>query len=255
MNIVMNERKYAESVLSGGNVDSGRNKLYTIGVVAKYYHAIGYNNREMKVAVGNLIKEKFPTASDKCTDSWVKKSLEIAKRYPLYEIDEIVITKPEIALINSLHSERFIDRNLKKFAFTLLCFAKFEGMKGVKECWVNTEWKQIFAAAGIKGMTVDKQCSMIYELYSSGYIDLNSKIKSHGIKVLGVRYGDTEIVVNNINECGYVFEEYNGKKFVKCEKCGAMVPKTNGRVKYCHNCAVEIDREKARERMRKTIKI
>ena len=255
MNIVMNERKYAEGILNGDIADGGRNKLYTIDVVAKYYRAVGYNDREIKVVVEKWIREKFPGVSEKYITSWIKRSLDASKKFPLYEIDEIIITKPEMEYINSLHSDKVRDRTLRKLAFTVLCFAKFESMRGVKDSWINIERKHIFSAANIKNITRKKQCFMIYTLYSLGYIDLNPKIENHNIKVLGLKYGDSEITVSNINECGYIFEEYNGKKFVHCERCGAMVPVTNGRTKYCSVCAVEVDREKARERMRKRAKI
>lgn len=251
MTFVMNERKYAESILNGEGVGDARNRSYTVGVIAKYYSAIGYNSREVKVAVEKLIRERVSGISNKYIENWVKKAVEISKKYPLYELDEIAITKPEMELIKTLHSKKFLDRNLRKLAFTLLCFAKFESMRGIKDNWINIEWSHIFSAANIRGVTIDKQCLMIHELYTLGYIDLNTKIESHNIKVLGVEDGEREISVKNINECGYIFEEYNGKKFVRCERCGAMVPVTNGRNKYCRDCAKNIDREKARERMKK----
>lgn len=69
---------------------------------------------------------------------------------------------------------------------------------------------------------------------------------------MGIASGDTEIVVDDINESGMVYEEiFMEKKYTRCQKCGKMVAITNGRNMYCNQCAVEVDREKARERMRK----
>lgn len=254
MVIVMNERKYAEKILNGGELGDRRSMSYALGVMAKYYQSLDYNSREVKVSVENLMKERISVCPIWYLDHYVKKAMKIAKNRPLYEIDEIVITKPEMALINTIHSTKFLDRNLRKLAFAFLCFAKFEAMRGIKDNWINIDWKHIFSAANIKGATVDRQCLMIHELYVMGYIDLNKKITSHGIKVLGLKDGETEIVVSDINECGYVFEEYNGRKFIRCGRCGAMVPVTNGRTKYCRNCAVEINREKTKERKRKKLK-
>lgn len=250
MRIVMNERKHAEAFINGNLTAEEQKNLYTIEIMAKYYRAKGYDDKELRAKIKELIQEKYPGTSDSRVQRWTKKALETSKKYPLYEIDELIVTKPEIDFINTLHSDKVQKRNLRRLAFTLLCFAKFESMRGRKDYWVKTERKHIFKAAKNMGLTQDKQRTMINALFNAGYIEFGD-IGNVNIKVLGVKDGETEISVKDINECGYIFEEYGGKKFVRCEKCGAMTPKTNGRMKYCHNCAVEIDREKARERMKK----
>ena len=253
MKYIMNERKYAEKILNGDSVIEERNKLYTVNVIAKYYRSNGYNDKEIKTEIEKLIRERLPGTPKKYARSWTKKILEMSKKYPLCEIDSIAVTKPEMELIKSLRSDKVKDSNLQKLAFTLLCFSKFETLRGIKDGWINTEWKHLFSAANIKGITVKRQCLFIYELYRLGYISLNPKIENHSIKFLSLRDGETEISVTNINECGKIFEEHCGKKFARCKVCDAMIPVTNGRNMYCRDCAVSIDREKARERMRKTV--
>ncbi|MDE7360532.1 MAG: hypothetical protein K2N38_01215 [Oscillospiraceae bacterium] len=251
MTFVMNEKKYAETIIRGGDIDKNKNRLYTANVMARYYRHIGYDDREIKVAVERLIREKIPDAPDSSVDFWVRKSVETSKKRPLCVVDGIVVTKPEMERIKAIHSDKYDDSRVQKLAFTLLCLAKFGAAGGIKDHWVNTKYKHVFSIANIKGLTVEKQCLYIHDLYKTGYIDIIRKIESHGIKVLGVEDGEPEVEVKDINEAGMVFEEYSGKKFVRCEKCGKMVPVTNGRNLYCSKCAAEIDREKARERMRK----
>ena len=41
------------------------------------------------------------------------------------------------------------------------------------------------------------------------------------------------------------------KKYSRCKCCGAIIEKTNNRVKYCKECGKIIDREKALVRMKK----
>lgn len=249
MTFVMNERKYAEKILNGKGY--GENLLYTTNVLAKYYKSLGYEKREIKNILEKIVRERNPDARDGNIDFWIKKSLEISDKHLLYEIDSIVITKPEIEKIKAIHSERFKDYRIQKLAFTLLCLAKFGNARGIKDYWVNINLKDIFKISSIKGQTIEKQCLFINELYKSSYIDLNSKIESQSIKVLGVIEGDAEVVVEDINESGMIYEEYCGKRFARCQVCGKMIAITNGRNLYCRQCAVEIDREKARERMKK----
>lgn len=252
MIFVMNERKYAEKIINGKDYGNKKNYLYTTNVLAKYYISIGYSKSEIKNILKKLIRERNSCVSDKSIEFWVKKSLEISDTHPLYEIDNIVITKPEIEKIRAIHSEKFKDCRIQKLAFALLCLAKFGNARGIKDYWVNVNQKRIFNIANVKGLTLDRQCLLINELYKSGYIDINPKIESQSIKVLGVLSGDAEIFVDDINEAGMVYEEkFFGKKYTKCQKCGKMVAITNGRNMYCNQCAVDINRYKTRERMKK----
>lgn len=253
MRIVMNERKHAEAFINGKLTAEEQKNLYTIEIMAKYYRAEGYDDKELRAKIKELIQEKYPGTSDCRVQRWTKKALETSKKYPLYEIDEIIITKPEIEFINTLHSAKVRKRNLRKLAFTLLCFAKFESMRGRKDYWVKTERKHIFKAAKITGLTQDKQRTMINALYNAGYIEFGN-IGNVNTKVLGVKDGETEISVKDINECGYIFDEkYNGKKFVRCADCGVMVLATNGRIKRCRDCAKERNKQLSRERMKRLL--
>ena len=252
MRMVMNEKKYAEALINGDLAVRKQGTVYSIGIVAKYYKAAGYKGKMLEDIVKKFIQEKLPGTSESCSENWTKKAVKTAKNYPLYEIDEIVITKPEMETINSLHSNDIRNATLRRLAFTLLCLAKYEAMRGTKDNWINVKSKHIFLVADIKGITKQRQDIMLYTLYSLGYIAFNQKIKGESIKALGIKDGDPEITVKNINECGYIFEEkYNGKKFVRCAECGIMVRATSGRTKRCPDCAVERNRELARERMRK----
>lgn len=252
MIFVMNERKYAEKIINGKGYGNKKNCLYTTNVLIKYFISLGYSKNEIKDILKKLIQERNPCVTDKSIEFWIKKSLEISDTHPLYEIDNIVVTKPEIEKIRAIHSEKFKDFRIQKLAFALLCLAKFGEARGIKDYWVNVNQKTIFNIANVKGLTLDKQCLLINELYKAGYIDINPKIESQSIKVLGVLSGESDIIIDDINEAGMIYEEkFFGKKYIKCQKCGKRVIITNGKNLYCNQCAIEVDREKARERMRK----
>lgn len=234
INFILDERAYAEKALNNPNLKKIDGMLVTI--LAKYYKSAGLTEPKIRAELEKFIDERNPAILIKTKNGLISKALEKAKKYPLYEI-KICITKPEMEFINSLTCPPkcgFKAATLRKFAFTLLCFSKYEADKGVKDGWTRTEKKFIFTAAGIK-TTVHKQAAILHEMAyrDPPLIELGMRICSEGIKVLYAQGGDTEIVVDNLNEAGLIFEQYTGKKFVKCEKCGKRVRVTNGRSRFC----------------------
>lgn len=255
MNIVMDEEEYAKMLLEGNAAVAFKERSYATAVIAKYYRALGYDDKGVKNSVGLFVEKQFPDASGKSAEFLINRAAATAKKYPLFKISEIMVTDKEVDTIRSLHSEKFKSEKLQRLAFTLLCFSKFEAAKGRKDGWVNTDRKRIFLAADLKNVKTEKQLLYIHELCKAGYLDVSLKIGSGGMKVLGYADGENVIVVDDINEAGYVFEEYEGRRFIRCDVCGKRVPVTNGRNKYCHDCAANVDREKARERMRKALNV
>lgn len=253
MTFVMNEEEYAEKLLSGEAVVGIKNRSYAVAVIAKYYKALGDDDKTVADRVGAFISERSPGGSAEGVKITIKRALSAAKKYPLYRIGSITVTDREIEIISSLFSDKFKPEKLRRLAFAFLCFSKYEAAKGRKDGWVNIERKHIFQAADLKNIKTEKQLLYIHELCKLGYVDIGLRIGSGGIKVLGYADGEKEVEVDDINEVGYIFEEYEGRRFVKCQRCGRRVPVTNGRTVYCRECAVIVDREKARERMKKAL--
>lgn len=48
----------------------------------------------------------------------------------------------------------------------------------------------------------------------------------------------------------YGLKRGRNKQYKHCEKCGALIEKSNNRVKYCRECAVKINREKTKINMK-----
>ena len=255
MGIVMNEEEYAKMLLDGNTAVAYKERAYATAVVAKHYRALGYDDKGVKTGVEQFVQGKFPDASGESAVFLIDHAIAAAKKYPLFKIGEIVITDKEMEIIRTLRSERFKSEKLQRLAFTFLCFSKFESAKGRKDDWVNTNRKRVFLAADLKNVKTERQLLYIHELCEAGYVDVSLKIGSGGIKVLGVSDGIPAVMVDNVNEAGYVFEELDGRRFVRCGVCGKRVPVTNGRNKYCCDCARNVDREKARERMRKVLNV
>ena len=65
--------------------------------------------------------------------------------------------------------------------------------------------------------------------------------------------GDIVFSITNFNNIGLYLDYYNGEnKIIKCENkdCEELFKQSNHTHKYCKICAKDVDREKARERMK-----
>lgn len=253
MNFIMNERKYAEKILAGDGY--GENYAYTTAVLAKYYKSQDMAGKDIRARLKETISERVPGAAPQSVRKWIDNGLEISSKYLLTEIERISITKPEMEIIKAIHTQKFKDESIQRFAFTLLCFAKYESVRGVKNGWVNIKQKELFSAADLSGMTLKRQDYMIGELKQMGLIENNPVIGRFALRVLFSQDGATEVFVENINEAGMIFQQYNGRKFYRCEDCGKMVRVTNGHGVRCKMCAEERNRAKTRERMNKKLRI
>lgn len=246
-NFVMNERKYAEDILNGSEfVDA---PAFAAKVMAKYFKSKGYKKSQITTEIKQFLVEhtKYTApAIKKITD----KAIAISDKYPLYEIDKIVVTKPEIEKIKSVHSTAVKDYRLHQFAFSLLCFSKYFALRGMEKGWINAKWSDIFTAAHLPGLNTERKIVLVKELIRSGLIRVPLKSDDECVQVLFTEDGDPEVIVDDINEVGFIFEEYEGKRFIKCQRCGCRVPVTNGRAKLCKPCGVIVDRDKARARAR-----
>lgn len=247
---VMNEKTRAERILSGDKMGLS---LQDVTILAKYYKSIGYRTQQIKHEIERFIADNFPNVSVKAKKKIAESALDASRKYPLYEINQIVVTKAEIARIQSLSSTMVKNPRLHKLAFTLLCLAKYSALRSGKDGWVNAKWVDIFAAANLRGIGTERKKIIISALIANNYIYVPPLSDKSCYKLLATQDepdSTPEVIVDNLNESGLVFEEYNGKRFIRCQMCGCRVAITNGRAHYCKQCSLIINRQKARERMR-----
>lgn len=246
---IMNEREYAEHISSGGNFKESA--LTAVKTLGKYYKSLCYTTQQIRAELDGFINAHAPHTAQKIKEKVIKQAIDIANKSPLYEIDKLIVTKPEIDTIYSLHSTAVKDYRLRRLAFTLLCFSKYFALRGTRDGWINAKWSDIFSAAHLPNLTKERQKVLIREIYASGLIYVPPFSSRECVQVLFAQDGEPAITVDNINEAGFVYEEHNdGKRFIKCQRCGCRVPVTNGRAKLCKPCGVIVDRDKARERAR-----
>lgn len=249
-NFVMNEKTRAERLLNG---DKTGISLSDATIISKYYRSIGYKTQQLKTEIERFIADNFPNISVKAKKKIVESAIDVSRKYPLHEIDEIIITKSDVERIQSLSSTAVKNPRLHRLAFVLLCLSKYFGLCGSKDGWVSADWADIFRVADLRGLNMERKKKIISALIANNYIYVPPLSDKSCYKLLATQDEPDsahEVIVDNINEAGLIFEEFEGKRFVKCQMCGCRVPVTNGRAKHCKTCAVIVNRQKARERMR-----
>lgn len=249
--IIMNELDYISKLKEKGNL--GENIRYTVGLLAKYYRSQGDDIDTIKRKLNADLHKYEPELKNKQIDTYIAGALNIIDKRKLNTINEVVITQSEINKIMSITTCRDGMRvsSLRRLAFALLCFAKFEMAKGSSEPWVNYDLRYIFKAAKLTGFTKSRCNLCLHELYTKGFIELNNKIDSLSIKVVFADKTNNDIAlrVGDINYSGDYFWQFMGRKYIECQSCGKPVPRTNNRILYCADCAAVINREKTRQRM------
>lgn len=244
-NIVLNEKACAEFALE--NLTLGSKPVETLGRVARYYYSEGYKKRE----IGNLLEDFMlkcdPTINIVKWQAAIDRQANSADKYELIDISGIAITKSEINAIQKIEGKL-----LQRLMFTMLCLAKYgNAISPNNNNWVNRKDKEIFSLSNI-AITTKKQSLMINDLWSLGYIGYSRVVDNVNINVKIVDDDSpTEIFITDFRNLGNQYMRYCGEKYIECQSCGKVVKQNKNVQKYCRECAVEIDRQKAIERYHK----
>lgn len=245
--IIFNERAYAEKVLE--EMTLGPKPSETLGHIARYYYNEGYNKNDVCRLLEDFIIKCDPSTSVVKWQALIEAQARFAAKYELIDIDGVRITAGELESINRLKG-----RMLQRLMFTLLCLAKYgNAVNSKNNNWVNKKDKDIFTLANIT-VTTNKQSLMINDLWTQGYIGYSNAVDNININVKIVQSeGDTELFITDFRNLGNQYMKYCGEKYIECQCCGLVVKQRNGKQKVCHECAKEIDRQKALERYHRNL--
>lgn len=237
--IVLNEREKAEQSIKEHSL--GAFPFETLTRVAKYYIDVEkISKREAREKLAAYLLSCDPRASVPKWDDTLDRAVSKATRYPLIDIPYVGVTQPEMDIIDSLKTSAE-----KRFAFTLLCLAKYHTLiNNESNYWVKEEAKHIMKLANIN-MTVERQDMMYHSLYKDGLIALPKSIDNLSCQVLFVREdGDVILKIDDFRNLGWQYEAYKGGSFYRCTSCGKYVKANKSNVgrpaKYCPECAKKI---------------
>ncbi len=165
---------------------------------------------------GNARKGKFPTE--------------------LRRPKEVVITKPEMDLINSANNERE-----RKFLFTLYVLAKIiPNPSG----WVNCSLNELFKLANLSVPAKDRGWFM-GNIDRQGLLDYDHTLRTYGNKVRLID-GEPEIIITDFENLGRQYIILTKPEWKMCKVCGKLIKKTSnvGRpLLYCKDCAEKIRKQ------------
>lgn len=219
-------------------------------MISRYLFNIGYSPCEITQKLEDYIIKVDENASIPKWQQTIDKYVKTADKYSLVEIDGIYITESELNVIDNIHS-----KPLKRLAFTLLCLAKFYNASNpTNNNWANKSDKEIFKLANIQTSTV-KQSLMMNDLYSLGIIGYSKLVDNVNVCVKFIDDNSKNVLfISDFRNLGYQYLKHSGDDtFVECESCGLLMRKTSNRLKYCADCATDINRTKSVERWKKSI--
>lgn len=241
-NIVLNEKACAEYALE--NLTLGSKPIETLGRVARYYYSEGYKKREIGSLLEDFMLKCDPTINIVKWQATIDHQVSTADKYELIDIPGIAVTKSEMEKIKQVDGKL-----LQRLMFTMLCLAKYgNAINPNNNCWVNKKDKEIFSLANIM-VTTKRQSLMINDLWTLGYIGYSRVVDNININVKIINdESPVELFISDFRNLGNQYMRYCGERYIECQCCGKIVKEGHGRQKFCQECAVEVDRQKAIER-------
>lgn len=239
MKLVLNEIEWAEEMLQQKSL--GDRPFDTLTSLAKSYMKKGYDNELTRRKLEEFILMCDRSASlPKWSDS-LQIALKRASKYPAVELDYLVITRAEKAIVDSLRGIQ-----AKRLAFTLLCLAKYYDLSRGEENnhWVSAKDSEIMRMANISTSTV-RQSALFSELREQGLIQFSKMVDNTNVRVTFIDDSSEESArVFDLRNLGYQYMSLDRPGFFVCQSCGLTDkiknPNKGRPQKYCEHCAIEI---------------
>ncbi len=170
-----------------------------------------------------------------------------ADRYALCECTGIRISANERKTIETIGS-----KVLERLAFTLLCLAKFNDFRNpANNHWISYSNGEIYKTACINATAFNKD-SNYHRHRELGLIEYAKKVNNLNIRVLFIdENGGEALFVSDFRTLGYEWRLLKGERYIRCTGCGLLVKDTNGKRKYCKDCAAAGKRMLDRQRMQR----
>lgn len=209
-----------------------------------------YHEKELRKS--NIIKEmdafmtcNYPHYNSVDWFLYFEKYANKANKFPLCKCDGIWITENEIKTINDINN-----KVLERLAFTILCLAKFKNFRNVNNNnWINYSNGEIYSMACINTTSFEKDIKY-NKLKELGLVDYAKKVDNLNIQVLYIdEESENRLFVSDFRKLGYEWRLYKGEKYIRCADCGVLTKNTNGKRRYCKDCADTNKKSQDRNRM------
>ena len=243
LGVIHNEQIIVDKVLKDKTLIVSMSN--TIDILIKYYYLQNKNIDELDLLyniLNNLKECNIDNFSpSKCEETIATRMGRFYKtirkfgdeNVKLNVVDKIVITKAEVAFINS-----YEDKKIQNILFIMLVYAKITNKLNNNESyWINQSLTNITKEA--KLTSPKRKTEVFHGLYLDQAISAGNKVGKVSIKV-NYAYEDSEeeIVITDFDGCVHYWLQYKGEKWKRCEGCGKWV-KVNSKTfpqKYCKEC-------------------
>jgi len=240
--IIINERKYVEDILLSNQKPDKVGIRKLIMYVAKYYYpdwgklstaqyVQNIFDRLAKFKLNPIYFQEFQYFN--YTKNLCNK-LKKGKISPeLRDVKEVVLSEPEIKLIQSASNEKE-----QKVLFALYVLGKIFNTNG----WINYPTSDIFQLASVTMKKWDRE-DMIGNMRKQGLLTYSKSTKNSVIKI-ELMDGDPEFIVNDFKKLGNQYISVYKTGWIMCKNCGKLVKKHGKNQKYCKKCSKIIEKEK-----------
>lgn len=250
--IILNEKEYVLDILENSNTDIPKIRNF-LSMYARYlFHEKKLQKNDIIKEMNLFMQSRYPAYRPDDWSAGMEKYAAGADKYPLCECKGIWITENEVKTIAEIHN-----KVLERLAFTLLCLAKFSNYRNPdNHGWINYGNGEIYKMACINTTAFEKDLKL-NQLRELGLIEFAKKVSNLNIRVLFLndKEGEEKLFVSDFRKLGYEWKVYNGEKYIRCAGCGILVKNTNGKRRYCENCADRNKKELDRARMQNFRKV
>lgn len=237
--IILNEKEYVNNILRNKNIEPSKAYVF-LSIYSRYlYHEKNIRKTRIIKELNNIMQMYYPHYNSLDWSATLEKYANKAGRYPLCECEGIWVTENELKTIEEIHN-----KVLERLSFSLLCLAKFKNFRNPNNNnWVNYSNGEIYSMACINTTAFDKDLKF-NSLKELGLIEYAKKVDNLNIQVLFIDDNSKNaLFVSDFRKLGYEWRLYKGEKYIRCADCNILVKNTNGKRRYCKDCA-DINKKK-----------
>ena len=255
LGVIHNEQIVADKVLNDKVLIVSMSS--TIDILIKYYYLKNrdIDKLELLYTIFNNLKEcnidSFnPNKCEELITTRIDRFYKTVRKFgdeniKLNIVDKVVITKAEVAFINS-----YEDKKVQNILFIMLVYAKITNkLNNNDSYWINQSLTNITKEAKLNRSI--KKTEIFHTLYLDQAISAGNKVGKVSIKV-NYAYEDSEeeIVITDFDGCVHYWLQYKGEKWKRCEECGKWIKqgKKAHQLKYCKECGKIKENELRMER-------
>lgn len=240
--MILDEKKIAEDILISKKTATKSDLM----VISKYLrNEIKCDVPETMKILSSIMAKINKNFNFVKSAKYLEKVAIRAENMPLRKIENICITKKELATIQSIGNSK-----LQRLMFTLLVYAKFNNkLSEVNNNWCNITINELYKRANVSVRNAQEKALLLNKLSKTELISFsahNTNLNIH-CNMLDGDSDDIGICIDDLRELGYQYInlEYPND-FIYCENCGVIMKKRNKKdysTKLCNECFKELKNE------------